>query len=240
VQGKTALTLTVTEDMNGMNAIFAFAPHTLNPSVPMGSFMMKGGVNPRTGAVEFKPVHWIQQPVGYGTVGLSGKLKNNRFAGKITGAPGCKGFELVRGAAVVIQPTLGIGIPSVTFKVDARMQAAESTPAFAPTPAPAPTPKPVKKETCKSVLLAKGHSAASLIHCDGAARVCAVALLKAGHSPASLVHCGSDVVPACGVALLEAGHSPASLVHCQDVSDVDCAVTILGSGKSPAQIVHCD
>jgi|GEM_PF-1599551 len=80
-------------------------------------------------------------------------------------------------------------------------------------------PQPVAvaaSETCRSVLLAKGHSSTSLIHCD------------------------DDVNQACAVALLKAGHSPVSLVHCEDIGDPTCAVQLLTAGRSPVEIVHCD
>ena len=202
-QGKTGLILTVTADSDGLNAIFAFAPHASNPTVPVGSFMMHGGMKPGSNTIEFKPMKWIQQPPGFVSVGLVGKLKNNIFSGKITGAPNCKGFSLIRAA-----PGLGMmgGFQMPTL-------AAEPAPVAAP--APKPAPKAVKLQSCKSALLKAGHAAVHMIHCDDDVnRACAVALLKAGHSPASLVHCQDISDVDCAVALLKSGKNPAQIVHC--------------------------
>jgi hypothetical protein len=205
-QGKTGLMLTVTADTNGLNAIFAFMPHPSNPTVPMGSFMMHGGMKPGSNTIEFKPMKWIQQPPGFVSVGLVGKLKNNKFTGKITGAPGCKGFSLVRAAAPGMGMMGGFQMPTLP---------AESAPAPVAAPAPKPAPKPVKRQSCKSALLKAGHAAVHMIHCDDDVnRACAVALLEAGHSPAHLVHCQDISDVDCAVALLESGKSPAQIVHC--------------------------
>ena len=84
-----------------------------------------------------------------------------------------------------------------------------------PAPAPVAAP-PAVQQTCRSVLLAKGHSSAAMIHC------------------------GDDVNQPCAVALLNAGHSPAALIHCADISNEACAVQLMQSGRNPAEIVHCD
>ncbi len=100
--------------------------------------------------------------------------------------------------------------------VDFNVNVTERRTVHTETAAPAPRgPRPRGRTTCKSALLAAGHSASQLVHCGGANRQCAV-------------------------ALLEAGHSPAQLVHCSDVSDVRCAVQVLRRGGNPSEIVHCD
>ena len=68
---------------------------------------------------------------------------------------------------------------------------------------------------CSSALLAMGHSASSLIFCDG-------------------------VNQSCAVALLEAGHDPSQLIFCDSISNEVCAVTLLQSGGSPTEIIFCD
>ncbi len=69
---------------------------------------------------------------------------------------------------------------------------------------------------------------------------CRSALLAKGHSSSALIHCGEDVNQACAVALLKAGHSPAALIHCEDIGSPACAVQLMERGRSPAEIVHCD
>lgn len=71
------------------------------------------------------------------------------------------------------------------------------------------------------------------------ARTCKKALLANGHAAVHLVHC-EDVNDTCAVALLNAGNPPSSLVHCSDVTDVGCAVQLLKRGGRPSEIVHCD
>lgn len=67
---------------------------------------------------------------------------------------------------------------------------------------------------CRAAVLAAGHHASMLVHCEGVEPSCAVALVRAGHPPAALVHCGG-VDASCAEALLASGQHPANLVHCR-------------------------
>jgi hypothetical protein len=102
-QGKTALTLTVSDAGSGrLTARFNFGPLPENPLVPTGAFVMEGSLNAKTRRVMFHAGKWISQPTGYFTVDLDGYLSAS--ATRITGivpAAGCSVFDLVRGEALV-------------------------------------------------------------------------------------------------------------------------------------------
>jgi hypothetical protein len=203
-QGKTTVALTITESpVGGADVIFQFSGHPMNPGIPMGSFQMKAGMDPFSGALVFKPTKWLVKPAGYQMVGLKGKMTGpNLISGTVTGAPGCTVFSVQRGAA-----------PNVQFNVNMNLGFPSGVAAPAVAPPVAAPPKPAG--TCQSVLLEMGHSSSSLIHCDDDTnQACAVALLRAGHSPAALVHCSDISNPTCAVQVLKSGKSPASIIHC--------------------------
>ena len=55
---------------------------------------MHGSVDPGTGAVHLDGDRWIEQPDGYGMVGLVGQVsKTGSISGTVTGA-GCSSFYL--------------------------------------------------------------------------------------------------------------------------------------------------
>ena len=81
----------------------------------------------------------------------------------------------------------------------------------APPPVVAPPPPPA--QNCTGALLAAGHHASNLVHCNGVPDRCAVALLQAGHHPSNLVHC-RGVEESCAEQLLRSGQHPSNLVHC--------------------------
>lgn len=68
-QGITGLVLTI-EDAGGdeVKAVFSFFPSPSNPTVPRGSFAMKGTF--RNGTLELKGDHWIERPEDYLMVDL--------------------------------------------------------------------------------------------------------------------------------------------------------------------------
>jgi hypothetical protein len=97
LQGATALLLTITHrDTVNVEARFDFGPLPGNPSVPRGSFTMRGTVNLKTGAVMLLPGAWIARPPGWVMVGLDGRISGDRLAGRVTHAQGCSGFSLQR------------------------------------------------------------------------------------------------------------------------------------------------
>ena len=67
---------------------------------------------------------------------------------------------------------------------------------------------------CRTALLAMGHSASSLLFCDGVNQSCAVALLEAGHDPSQLIFCDGIANDACAVTLLQSGGSPSEIIFC--------------------------
>lgn len=93
---------------------------------------------------------------------------------------------------------------------DYQLEISEIAPAGAVAAAP-PQPAP---PDCRERLLAAGHHAAHLTHCEGAEPYCAEALLAAGHHPAHLVHC-RGVQARCAVALIRSGNHPATLGNCR-------------------------
>lgn len=88
-QGLTALTLTL--DVTGAGdatAIFDFGPIEENPSLPHGSYRMRGRLFPRGASLQLRldPDAWIDQPPGYMMVGLDTTLDRTRryLDGRIT------------------------------------------------------------------------------------------------------------------------------------------------------------
>ena len=95
-QGETGLRLVIRADANGeLNATFNGYPLTSNPGVPVGSFAMTGSYS--AGRFVLMPDYWINRPLGYFMVGLTGELaaKNrDMISGGMTGASGCTTFSL--------------------------------------------------------------------------------------------------------------------------------------------------
>jgi len=89
-QGLTALTLRL--DVTGAGdatAIFEFGPLDENPSLPHGSYRMRGRLFPRSASalqLRLDPDAWIDQPPGYLMVGLDVSLDSTRryLDGRIT------------------------------------------------------------------------------------------------------------------------------------------------------------
>jgi len=101
-QGLTKLRLEIdAKSSNDIDAVFNFSAHSSNPSVPSGSFRMKGSYSafnsPNIPALlELKGTSWIERPSGYVTVDLRGNVfvSESRISGDVT-TPGCSKFELV-------------------------------------------------------------------------------------------------------------------------------------------------
>ncbi len=88
-QGLTSLMLTL--DVTGAGdatAIFDFGPIEENPSLPHGSYRMRGRLFPRERALQLRldPDAWIDQPSGYMMVGLDLAVDSTRryLDGRIT------------------------------------------------------------------------------------------------------------------------------------------------------------
>jgi serine/threonine protein kinase len=80
-QGLTGLQLTISESSagGGLEATFRFFPHSSNPSVPSGSFAMRGTFT--EGVLELNGDHWIDRPDDYLMVDLSARVVGERPAG---------------------------------------------------------------------------------------------------------------------------------------------------------------
>lgn len=104
-QGPTFLELTVDSDQGGaVQAIFRFASGEWeggrNLSVPPGKFAMRGSFQ-YGGKMVLIGDHWIQQPADYGMVNLDGVIQQKDdgkliYYGRVTGAPGCTDFSVIR------------------------------------------------------------------------------------------------------------------------------------------------
>jgi hypothetical protein len=103
-QGLTRLKLVIkAKNLKNVDATFTFSAHASNPTVPSGSFKMKG-IYTEMGSVdvpdtlELKATNWISQPSGYVTVDLQGNISpsEKRMVGNILNAPNCTTFDLVK------------------------------------------------------------------------------------------------------------------------------------------------
>jgi hypothetical protein len=97
-QGVTGLVVTIDPiGAEEVAATFRFFAVAENPSVPSGSYTMRGVLSAGTGAVQLVPERWIQRPPGYVMVGMTGlfDLRSGVMQGRID-APSCGPFELRR------------------------------------------------------------------------------------------------------------------------------------------------
>jgi hypothetical protein len=93
-QGLTGLQLNVKTHADAITAVFGFHPLVSNPTVPVGSFSLKGTFYSASDIV-LTQNRWLHQPIGYVMVNLVGKLQDRgrRFTGRVVG-PGCSSFSL--------------------------------------------------------------------------------------------------------------------------------------------------
>ncbi len=83
LQGRTDLELTVLEvKLPAVKAIFHFR-HNLSQTE--GRFYLKGQYAKETGDLTFEPGEWIEQPIGYSSMGMAGKILDDpvRYEGNI-------------------------------------------------------------------------------------------------------------------------------------------------------------
>jgi serine/threonine protein kinase len=97
-QGKTALRLTIEEAsaQGDLTGTFTFFADTSNPTVPSGSFAMKGTL--RDGALQLRGDHWINRPEDYLMVNLRANVigrRPTRIQGTVEGAS-CTDFDIKR------------------------------------------------------------------------------------------------------------------------------------------------
>ncbi len=80
-QGVTAVQLTLDVEPDGRaRAIFDFGPLADNPTVPNGSFRLRGTTKPTdaTITVALQPDEWIDRPPDYVMVGMEGQIDKTR------------------------------------------------------------------------------------------------------------------------------------------------------------------
>lgn len=97
-QGLTNLNLEISQSSDGeIRAVFNFYPHPSLPDMPTGSFHMRGSYIPATRELNLVAGQWINQPAGYNTVNLTGKLSEGgqKFTGKV-GGHRCTTFALTK------------------------------------------------------------------------------------------------------------------------------------------------
>jgi hypothetical protein len=82
-QGVSALQLTLDVEPDGRaRAIFDFGPLADNPTVPNGSYRLRGTAVPADDAitVSLQPDEWIDQPENYVMVGIQGGIDAQRHS----------------------------------------------------------------------------------------------------------------------------------------------------------------
>ena len=90
-QGETDLVLGMQADESGsVNAIFRFS----SPDGTTGSYHMHGTMRD-DGVVHLIAGSWIQRPPNYVTVGMTGRIQGNVFAGRIDNSS-CGAFSLTK------------------------------------------------------------------------------------------------------------------------------------------------
>jgi hypothetical protein len=99
-QGITGVTLTMDVEADALSAVFAFEAVDATPTVPTGSYWLRGSVTraPDGGfVIELVPVAWIVQPPRYFMVGISARSDAERrvLRGRITD-PSCSTIEVTR------------------------------------------------------------------------------------------------------------------------------------------------
>jgi hypothetical protein len=103
-QGLTKMKLIIkAQSTTNIDAIFVFSAHASNPTVPSGSFTMKGTYAnldsvdvPDT--LELKAINWISRPSGYMAIDLQGNISpsEKRIIGNVLNAPSCSNFDVVK------------------------------------------------------------------------------------------------------------------------------------------------
>jgi hypothetical protein len=88
-QGLTGLDLWIQPPgkHGSLSATLNFYPLTSNPSVPVGSFTMRGTYHSAS-RIDLQYRRWILEPSGYFMFSLSGELSGSRFHGAVQIAPG--------------------------------------------------------------------------------------------------------------------------------------------------------
>lgn len=91
-----------------VEAIFYFHPTNSNPSIPSGTYNMKGSFDEKSRKLALGGVSWVNRPKNYDMVPLSGKIEkgDSLFVGRVE-FPGCKMFTLKRIKTISHSPISG-------------------------------------------------------------------------------------------------------------------------------------
>lgn len=91
-----------------VEAIFHFHPTSSNPSIPSGTYNMKGSFDEKTRTLHLGGISWVNRPENYDMVPLSGKIEatDSLFVGRIE-FPGCKQFTLKKVQKIQGSPISG-------------------------------------------------------------------------------------------------------------------------------------
>lgn len=94
-QGLTAVTLTIEPDGAQWSGLFSFGPDKANKEVPEGLYEL--AITDDGGKIGFIGGDWINQPVGYVTVDLHGRMSEDlkTISGRVD-FEGCDSFEVSR------------------------------------------------------------------------------------------------------------------------------------------------
>jgi hypothetical protein len=102
-QGLTSLRLVIeAKKANEIDAVFIFSAHPSNPSIPSGSFRMKGTYKTFSSpdipsVLNMQGTTWINRPNSYITVDLSGNVlpSDKKIVGNVN-TSGCSTFEVTK------------------------------------------------------------------------------------------------------------------------------------------------
>lgn len=95
-QGLTNLKLSISQSNSfEISAVFKFSANRSNPSVLSGSYRMIGTYDSKTNEIKLRATDWINQPSGYMTVDLAGKVSqgNTKISGDVINSS-CSTFSL--------------------------------------------------------------------------------------------------------------------------------------------------
>lgn len=84
-QGLTGLKLTITKvDGQNVEGTVNISPVASNPTLPYGSFKVRGTFDDSTHVIQLKGTEWINQPSGWSMVDFSGTIdSNSNITGKV-------------------------------------------------------------------------------------------------------------------------------------------------------------
>lgn len=131
-QGLTKLRLDIeARNSEDIDAIFSFSEHSNNPGTPSGSFTMKGNLD-ASGLLNLSATRWIDRPLNYLTVNLSGKVSSNQSISGEVLSPNCSTFKVVKAKPQNIpeleseSSSLGLSQTNIKLQLDEQEQVVAS------------------------------------------------------------------------------------------------------------------